>query len=267
VFSQFGDDGIIQYLINHLPIKNKTFIEFGVENYKESNTRFLLVNNYWSGFVIDGSADNVNQIKKDKTYCYYDLRAKCNFITRENINELMLESGFNSEIGLLSIDIDGNDYYVWKELNLLSPDIVICEYNSLFGFEYQITIPYKNDFVRNNSTHFTLYGSSLAALVNLAKSKGYFFIGSNSAGNNAYFINNKHKSYCVFPELTSKDGYRFSCFSESTNSDGERFRDKEKIFALNNMEVYDVVTGNCVKFDSEKVYNSILMAGKLNGNK
>jgi len=266
VFSQFGDDGIIQYLINHLPIKNKTFIEFGVENYQESNTRFLLVNNYWSGFVVDGSADNINQIKKDKSYCYYDLRANCNFITRENINDIMLESGFNSEVGLLSIDIDGNDYYIWKELSVLNPDIVICEYNSLFGFEYQISIPYNKDFVRNNSTYFSLYGTSLAALVALANSKGYFFIGSNSAGNNAYFINKKHKSLCAFPELTSKEGYRFSCFSESTNINGERHRGKEKIFALNNMEVYDILSGNCIKFDSELVFNSILFAGKLNGN-
>src|SRR5687768_12224968 len=57
VFSQWGDDGIIQYLVNKLDIPNKTFIEFGVEDYKESNTRFLLISNNWSGYVIDGSAE------------------------------------------------------------------------------------------------------------------------------------------------------------------------------------------------------------------
>ena len=68
VFSQFGDDGIIQYLVDKLPIKNKTFIEFGVEDYKESNTRFLLINNGWSGFVMDGDEKNVQQICSGQLY-------------------------------------------------------------------------------------------------------------------------------------------------------------------------------------------------------
>ena len=73
IFSQFGDDGIIQYLIKNLDIKNKTFIEFGVEDYMESNTRFLMMNDNWSGFIIDGSKDSINSIKNTNWYWKYDL--------------------------------------------------------------------------------------------------------------------------------------------------------------------------------------------------
>jgi len=70
VFSQFGDDGIIQYLVSKLPLKNKTFIEFGVEDYRESNTRFLLVNNAWSGLVMDGSATHIQKIRSEQMYSF-----------------------------------------------------------------------------------------------------------------------------------------------------------------------------------------------------
>src|SRR5688572_5152319 len=124
VFSQWGDDGIIQYLINKIEITNKIFVEFGVENYRESNTRFLLINNNWSGLVIDGSKDNIDYIKKDTVTWAYDLHSKCSFITKENINQIIsgfLEKGYEKEIGILSIDIDGNDYWIWKEISVVNP--------------------------------------------------------------------------------------------------------------------------------------------------
>jgi len=265
VFSQFGEDGIIQFLINHLPVKNKTFIEFGVENYKEANTRFLLVNNYWSGMVIDGSEENVDQIKKDPISGYFDLRAVCSFITKENINELMSAAGFQPDLGLLSIDIDGNDYWVWNEMNVLNPDIIISEYNALMGMEDQLTIPYQPDFVRNRTNHFSLYGASLAALTSLAKKKGYFFIGCNSAGNNAYFIHEKHRGTCMFPEISVEAGYRFCSFSESRNAQGLRNRGKDKIYAVSNTPLYDIEKEKVVPFDAEKVVASLIRAGKFNG--
>ena len=110
VFSQFGEDGIIQYLINSIPIENKIFIEFGVENYKESNTRFLLINNNWKGLLIDSDEKSINSIKNDDIYWKHDIKAVCEFITKENINSIFSSNGFEGDIGLLSIDIDGNDY-------------------------------------------------------------------------------------------------------------------------------------------------------------
>ena len=139
VYSQWGEDGLIQFLINHIEFKNEIFVEFGVENYLESNTRFLLVNNNWSGLVIDGNAEHVNYIKSDQIYWSHNLKTDCSFITKENINDLLSRNGVMGDIGLLSIDIDGNDYWVWKEIQVISPRIVIIEYNSRFGPNRAVT--------------------------------------------------------------------------------------------------------------------------------
>ena len=119
VFSQFGDDGIIDYLINKLPIDNKFFIEFGVGDYMESNTRFLLMKNNWTGFVMDGSKDNINLLKKSYFYWKFDLNSKAVFITRDNINKLLSDGNVPSKVGLLHIDLDGNDYHIWEIIYML----------------------------------------------------------------------------------------------------------------------------------------------------
>ena len=189
VFSQWGDDGIIQFLIEYLDIKPKTFIEFGVEDYIESNTRFLLVNNNWSGLVLDGSKKNIEKIKADPIYWRHDLIAECAFITTENINEIIQRNGFNGHVGILSIDIDGNDYWVWEAIECVDPSIVIIEYNAVFGDKRSISVPYRPDFQRTSAHYSNLYfGASLPALVDLGAKKGYHFIGCTSSGNNAYFI-------------------------------------------------------------------------------
>lgn len=109
-FSQFGDDGIIQYLISKLNPEVPFFVEFGVQNYREANTRFLLQNNNWRGLIIDSSQNDINAIKNDWYYWRHSLTALCEYVTKDNINNLLLRSGVQGEIGLLHIDIDGNDY-------------------------------------------------------------------------------------------------------------------------------------------------------------
>jgi hypothetical protein len=240
VFSQWGDDGIIQYLINYLDIVNKIFIEFGVEDYLESNTRFLLINNNWSGLVMDGSETNVSKIKKDEIYWKHDLIAKSAFITAENINQLIDEEGIKGSIGLLHIDIDGNDYWIWKVLKVVDPIIMIVEYNSVFGYERAITIPYKSDFVRTSAHFSNLYaGSSILSLCDLAEDKGYAFIGCNSAGNNAYFIKNEFLK--DLKPLTAKEGYVESKFRESRDADGELnyLRNENRLGSIIGMPVYN----------------------------
>ncbi len=264
VFSQFGDDGIIQWLIHKLPVPNKTFIEFGVENYRESNTRFLLINNYWSGLVIDGSIDNVRSIKGEQLYTFYDLQAECSFITKENINNLILSARFNKEVGILSIDIDGNDYWIWKEIDKIQPIIVICEYNSLFGFQHSYTLAYKDDFVRGKNYPFNFYGTSLRSTCNLAEIKGYGFIGCNSAGNNAYFIRKDYLKYVSLPVLTPEQGYVFSSFTESWNEQGVPLRGTDKIRTINDLPVINTETGIIEKINAEAIINSLIASKKLN---
>jgi hypothetical protein len=189
VFSQWGEDGIIQALVSSIEIENKVFIEFGVQDYTESNTRFLLVNNNWSGLVFDSSLENINYIKQDKIYWQYNLKAECAFIDRENINELLTNNGITGDVGLLSVDIDGNDYWIWEAIHCIKPRIVICEYNGLLGYQRKVTVPYDKSFSRNKA-HFSslYYGASIAALSHLAETKGYALLGSNSAGNNLFFL-------------------------------------------------------------------------------
>src|SRR6267143_7311121 len=168
VFSQWDEDGIIQYLIRHLNIENRTFIEFGVADYEESNTRFLLLNDHWQGMVLDACESDIRFIQTDRIYWEFDLQAKCAWITRENIDSLLREASFSEDIGLLSIDIDGNEYWIWEAIHSIRPRIVIVEYNSVFGLQ-PISVPYKDDF-HKLSAHYSglYYGCSLAALHHLA---------------------------------------------------------------------------------------------------
>lgn len=248
VFSQWGDDGIIQYLINYLDIEEKIFVEFGVEDYLESNTRFLLINNNWNGLVMDGSEANISKIKKNELYWKHDLIAKSAFITAENINELIEEEGIKGSIGLLHIDIDGNDYWIWKALKVVDPIIMIVEYNSVFGCERAITIPYKSSFTRTEAHHSNLYaGSSILALCDLANEKGYSFIGCNSAGNNAYFIKNGYLK--DLKPLIAEEGYVLSKFRESRDKRGNLnyLSGEVRLKSIKELPVYNTRSKNIEK--------------------
>jgi hypothetical protein len=240
VFSQWGEDGIIQYLIRNVPIERKLFVEFGVENYQESNTRFLLTNNQWAGLVIDGSASNIDFIKRDTIYWATNLKAEQAFITAENINSLLAKAGISGDIGLLSVDIDGNDYWVWEAIDCISPRVVICEYNSHFGSQARISTPYNPAFVRD-SAHFSkiYYGASIAALTFLAQSKGYSLVASNSAGNNVFFVRNDVRG--LLAVLSCAEAYRRPVFREYHDEDGKlTFEDFEtRIRHIGHLPVYD----------------------------
>lgn len=256
VFSQWGDDGIIQFLVNTLKIENKTFIEFGVENYTESNTRFLLINNCWQGLVIDGSKKNIDFIQQD-TICWSNqLYAKQAFITKENINLLLTDLPFDSEVGILSIDIDGNDYWVWDAINVVTPIIVIVEYNSLFGRSNAWTIPYASDFVRGDvsSENISYYGASLEAFKFLGHKKGYVFLGCNSNGNNAYFIR-KDYSKKIDHLIPTDDGFVLCSFNEILK-ENKRVVGIDRIKALNGKKVIDVISGTeeLINFSDHEIF-------------
>jgi hypothetical protein len=241
VFSQRGEDGIIQYIVNKIEIPNKTFVEFGVETYTESNTRFLLFNNNWSGLVIDGCKKNINFIKKDLIYWKYDLVAVNSFITKENINTLISDYTKNQDIGLLSLDIDGNDYWIWDSINCINPRIVVCEYNSAFGSSRKVSVPYKSDFVRSKEHYSDLYfGASLGAFCDLAEKKGYDFIGTSSAGVNAYFVRKDLSG--PFIKYNSENGFNESANRDSRNEKGELLflRHHERLNLIKELLVYDI---------------------------
>lgn len=220
VFSQWGEDGIIQHLLRHVDACVPTFVEFGVEDYREANTRFLLISGNWRGLVIDGSLAHVDAIQRDAIYWRHDLTAVCAFINAENINDLVVANGFSGDIGLLSIDIDGNDYWVWKAMSEVDPVIVVIEYNSVLGSGASVSIPYDPAFTRTAAHPSNLYfGASLRALVDLGRARGYAFVGCNSAGNNAFFV--RRDRLRGLRELSVEEGYVVSRFRESRNGRGE----------------------------------------------
>lgn len=188
IFSQFGEDGIIQHILNNIEIKNKSFVEFGVENYTEANTRFLLEAYNWKGLILDSSKHFIQNIKNENFYWKFDVLAHHSFINCENVNNILEENKFTGKVGLLSIDVDGNDYWIWKSINVINPDIVIIEYNARYGFKKSITVPYNPNFIRGKDNNFLYFGASLKALVKLGKSKGYDLICTNKNGNNAFFV-------------------------------------------------------------------------------
>ena len=253
VFSQWGEDGIIQYLLRFVCIDRPIFVEFGVEDYTESNTRFLLTNNQWAGLVIDGSLENINYIHKDPIYWATNLKALHSFITKDNINELMLKNGINGDIGLLSVDIDGNDYWIWEAIDCISPRIVVCEYNSHFGPTAEVSIPYQENFVRD-SAHFSkiYYGASIAALNSLAITKGYSLVASNSVGNNIFFVRNDLIGNLTV--ISPLSAYKRSEFREYHNESGELTFDNfdVRLKKISHLTLHDFKTNSMTVIDKIK---------------
>jgi hypothetical protein len=179
-----------------------------------------LTNNNWAGLVIDGSSTNIDYIKNDEIYWRYNLKAECAFITRDNINDLIRRNGISGEIGLLSVDIDGNDYWVWEAIDAVAPSLIVTEYNARFGPERAVTVPYDPEFVRNTAHYSNIYyGASLAALCLLGKRKGYSFVGCNTAGNNAFFVRDELRPASL-PVLTPAEGFVQLQFRESRTASG-----------------------------------------------
>jgi hypothetical protein len=235
VFSQFGEDGILQFLVQRVPIENEIFVEFGVEDYHESNTRFLLVHDNWRGLIIDGGTTHVEFLRATGLGWRHHIDAVTAFIDRENIDGLIRSTGIEGDIGVLSVDIDGNDYWVLERIDVVSPRILIVEYNSVFGPEAAITVPYDPGFVRGEQHPSWLYwGASLAALTRLADRKGYALVGGNRAGNNAFYV--RRDVLGELPEVSVEEAYAPSRFRESRGPDGELsyisdHRDRLTLFA------------------------------------
>jgi hypothetical protein len=247
VFSQRGEDGILQYIISKIEIPHKIFIEFGVENYTESNTRFLLINNNWSGLVMDGDKKNTDFIKSDFIYWKYDITAYHSFITRDNINGLISQYTKVEDIGLLSVDIDGNDYWIWEAIDKINPRIVTCEYNSAFGPTQKVSVPYSDSFQRTKAHYSDLYfGASLAAFCHLAEAKGYDFIGTAEPGVNAFFV--RKDLSAPFKKYTAGQGFRPSANRDSKDPKGNLsfLPHDQRLPLLKDMPVVDVSSGKTI---------------------
>ena len=248
VFSQFGDDGIISWVVNQIPNIKKKFVEIGTQDYWESNTRFLLKSENWSGILVDSSEKDIRKIKQQRIYWQHNLKAYQLMITKENINQFLTDqiSAKDKDIGLLSIDIDGNDYWILEEINSIDPTIVVCEFNSIFGDIHKISVLYEKNFVRNKLHYSNLYfGASIKALISLMEKKGYFYIGTNSSGINAFFIK-KHlsaKFKTKIQEIKTFPSKVRECLDKNGKLTYEDIFERKK--RIENLKIYD--------FDENKV--------------
>ncbi|MBI1812272.1 FkbM family methyltransferase [Candidatus Peregrinibacteria bacterium] len=172
-YSQNGEDGIIAAVFAMIGTTNRSCVEFGVEDGMESNTRHLIVKKGWKGLLMDGSHEVLER------------RVHREFITTENIEDLFRKYHVPKEFDLLSIDIDGNDYWIWKAITTYRPRVVIIEYNAHLPPEESKTIPYDPAFVWDTTDY---YGASLLALRKLGEAKGYTLLGTDRNGVNAFFV-------------------------------------------------------------------------------
>jgi hypothetical protein len=205
VYSQCDEDGIIQEIFRRIGNGNRVFVEFGVETGVECNSAKLLMEG-WQGLWLDGSSAHVAHIRKNLDTFVRDgrLRVIESFVTAENINALLAEGGVTGEIDLLSIDIDRNDYWVWKAIEVVKPRVVIIEYNATLRPPLSLVIPYEPMQIWNGSNYF---GASLEALVKLGRAKGYRLVGCSVSGANAFFVRDEFAGDHFLDPATAEEHY------------------------------------------------------------
>jgi hypothetical protein len=207
VFSQFEEDGLILACIAALKIKQQTFIEIGSNNCVNSNCANLILNHGWHGLFIDGSEANLSIGKyfynKKPSVWHPKPQFLQAFITAENINDLLSKQGFIGEVGVLSIDIDGNDYWVWNAITVIEPAIVVIETHVEFGLN-NIVVPYNPNYVYPGK-HPQYHGASAIAMQNLGNKKGYKLVGSNKLGFNQVYVKRSADLQNIIPEIAVEE--------------------------------------------------------------
>lgn len=203
--SQNEEDGLTYAILREAGFATRTFVELGCgEN--GGNSGFLAADLGWGGLMVDGSEDRLRVLRTE--FPWPRVTAVQAWITRERVDELIRENNISGEIDLLSIDIDGNDYWIWEAVSTVSPRLVIVEYNSFFGPERAVVVPYDEGFERRavEVMKGSYYGASLRALAILATKIGYRLVAVEPRGTNAYFLRNDLAPHV--PEIDPHDNFR-----------------------------------------------------------
>lgn len=182
ISSQNQEDGITFALLREAGPVTRRFIEIG-SGLSGGNGAFLAREWGWSGLMVDGHGDHMQQVGRR----FPMTTAVAAWITRDNINEVISQHGYAGEVDLFSLDLDGNDYWIWEAVTVSSPRVLIMEYNSMYGPVRSVTIPYDAQFDRHRH-HSMYYGASLTALTRLNARKGYRLVAVEPAGVNAFFL-------------------------------------------------------------------------------
>lgn len=182
ISSQNQEDGITLALLNETGVRYRTFVEIG-SGLSGGNSGFLARECGWSGLMVDGHEGHMVQVGRR----FPSVTAVAAWVTRENINEVIAANGFGGDVDLFSLDLDGNDYWIWEAMTACAPRVAILEYNSMFGPERAVTVPYDPAFDRHRH-HTMYYGASLAACTRLSAKKGYRLVAVEPTGVNAFFV-------------------------------------------------------------------------------
>ena len=255
VFSQNGEDGIIQYLIKSLKLKKIKFVEIGTEDYSESNTRYIFETTRCDGLIIDPLKNLKDKVKNTVTnFWKNNLLIINDFASPRNINLILEKNNFNNNIDLFSIDIDGADYWIIKELKKNISKIFVAEYNPYFGPDLEITVPNIENFNRSSYHYSNLcFGVSLKSLIKIMIEKNYTFVGSNEFRNNAFFVSNEHISNIKLkiPNIQNLEEFTDATFKESRNKDGNLslIEPKKILNKIRNCEVINLKNNQLVKIN------------------
>lgn len=206
--SQNGEDGVIRHLFDNIGYESRWFVEFGF-GVVQCNCLRLMMHEDFSGLLMDGSGENVDFFNDAARKLGLDrVKAVQAFITRSNLQELISANDVPREIDFLSLDVDGNDYWFWEELECVSPRVACIEYNAGIGPDLSLTVPYADDFERyERHPGGFFHGASLTALESLGRRKGYYLIGCDMTGTNAFFLRDDVRIDGV-PALTPREAFR-----------------------------------------------------------
>ena len=260
VFSQNGEDGIIDYLLFSLSITTPKFIEIGVGDYTESNTRYLFETTNSKGLIIDCMKNLKTEVLRSTKLWRGDLKIIEDFVNSENINKILEENSFNKKIDLFSLDIDGIDYWILKKIPSDFSKIIVVEYNSNFGHELEVTVPNIKKFNRTKYHYSNLcFGTSLKALINLLEKKNYTFVGTDISKLNAFFVSNLelNKISLNIPNKNDLQKFTDSNLRESRNENGHLsyLSGNKKINEIKNCKIVDVSNDNEKLLTIKELYN------------
>jgi len=205
VYSQSDEDGILSEIFKRIGTTNKKFVEFGVQNGLECNGHFLL-HKGWQGLWLEGSPVYCKQIYDNfkGPIANKQLNVVNAFIDKDNINDLIKNGGMSENIDLLSIDIDGNDYHVWKAISCVSPRVVCIEYNAKFPPDFEWVMKYDASHIWDETDK---QGASLKSFEILGNELGYQLVGTNLNGINAFFVKKELTKDIFVQPATSENLY------------------------------------------------------------
>ena len=252
VYSQNNEDAILEYLILSLKLKNIKFIEIGTEDYSESNTRFIYEKYNCDGLIIDNTKNLTSKISKLLYIWKGNLRIEEEFVNKNNVNTLIDKHFPNKSVDIFSLDIDGVDYWILKELPDNLSKIIVAEYNPYFGPDLEVTVPYSDNFNRTEYHSSNLcFGMSLRALINLIENKGYSFIGSASLRCNAFFIKNEFKNLLSLEDIDTSNlkDYTNAHFRENKVNNLNYTEPAENINIIGECKVFNLKTNKICKIN------------------